>query len=118
MIKGENRMPRSAIRAGMVVAVVLSAGMGLGACASGAPEGAGGQTSVVDTAPFVECMRAHDLPDFPDVTVSSDGLVNFEIDGERVDTASERYGAALKACEILLPRGSRLPGAPGAPAAP
>jgi hypothetical protein len=63
-------------------------------------------------------MRAHDLPDFPEVTVPSDGLVNFEIDGERVDAASEKYGAAVQACESLLPAGVRLPGAPGAAPAP
>jgi hypothetical protein len=63
-------------------------------------------------------MRSHGLPDFPEVTVSSDGLVNLDIRGERVDVRSERYGAAVKACQSLLPTGTRLPGAPAAPAAP
>jgi hypothetical protein len=110
-------MLRSTIRAGMVAAVMLAAGMGTGACAA-ASGTTDDQTSPADTAAFVECMRAHGLPDFPEVTVSTDGLVNLEIDGERVDAASGKYGAAVQACESLLPAGSRLPGAPGAAPAP
>ncbi len=69
-------------------------------------------------AAFTACMRAHDLPGFPDVTFSSDGLVNLDIRGEKVDGSSRIYGAAVDACEPLLPAGSRLPGAPSAPSAP
>ncbi|MET7463444.1 hypothetical protein [Nonomuraea sp. NPDC005501] len=38
--------------------------------------------------------------------------------GEDVDVRSVKYGAAVRACGPLLPRGDRLPGAPAAPAAP
>ena len=41
-----------------------------------------------------------------------------QINGDRVDALSEKYGAAVKACETLLPAGTRLPHAPAAPAAP
>ncbi|MFD2349844.1 hypothetical protein ACFSTC_11455 [Nonomuraea ferruginea] len=63
-------------------------------------------------------MRAHGLPGFPEVALSSAGLVNLDIKGERVDVLSGKYGAAVEACEPLLPVGSRLPGAPTAPTAP
>ncbi|GAA4233361.1 hypothetical protein FHR32_000616 [Streptosporangium album] len=63
-------------------------------------------------------MRSHGLPDFPEVTVSSDGLINLDIKGDRVDAFSREYGAAVKACESMLPVGAGLPGAPVAPSAP
>ncbi|NUT39816.1 MAG: hypothetical protein HOV86_07460 [Thermoactinospora sp.] len=67
---------------------------------------------------FTACMRAHGLPDFPEVTFSSDGLVNLDIKGERVDVMSDTYGTAVEACDYLLPDGSVVPGRPQAPPAP
>lgn len=77
-----------------------------------------GTTGAEIGAAFTACMRAHGVPAFPDVTLSSDGLVNLDIKGERVDGSSRIYGAAVHACEPLLPAGARLPGAPSAPRAP
>ena len=71
-----------------------------------------------DAKAFTDCMRSRGLPDFPEVAVSSDGLINLEIKGERVDVLSAKYGAAVKACESLLPTGAQLPGAPASPVAP
>ncbi|MET9066151.1 hypothetical protein [Streptosporangium sandarakinum] len=94
-----------------VVPAVLAAGKGGVAAASpGNPADGAGR--------FTACMRSHGLPGFPEVSFSSDGLVNLDIRGERVDAMSRRYGAAVKACEPLLPAGSRSPGAPAAPPAP
>ncbi|TMR88135.1 hypothetical protein [Nonomuraea basaltis] len=67
---------------------------------------------------FTTCMRAQGLPDFPDVAVSSDGLVNLTIGSERVEVLSEKYGEAVRACRHLLPAGAVLPGGPLAPQAP
>ncbi|MET9342965.1 hypothetical protein [Nonomuraea sp. NPDC003804] len=86
--------------------------------------GVGWVTTASSAAPaddgraFTTCMRAQGLPGFPEVALSSDGLINFDIRGERVDVLSEKYGAAVRACGSLLPTGSRLPGAPAAPSAP
>lgn len=112
-------IPRSLISA-LSIAVI---GLSTTACAKPAPETSGAQnpsTSVAapDVKPFVACMRSHGLPDFPEVTIASDGLVNFDIDGNHVDADSEIYGAAIQACQSLLPANSRLPGAPVAPPAP
>ena len=107
-------MRGSTIRNSILASAILAAGLGLGACKTATSA----DTSTPDTKPFVACMRSHDLPDFPEVTVSSDGLVDFDIKGERVDAQSEKYGAAVKACQPLLPAGTRLPGAPAAPLAP
>ncbi|MFI7454479.1 hypothetical protein ACIBQX_43860 [Nonomuraea sp. NPDC049714] len=67
---------------------------------------------------FTACMRAQGLPDFPDVAVSSDGLVNLTIGSERVEALSDKYGQAVRACRHLLPAGAVLPGGPLAPQAP
>ncbi len=109
---------------GLVIVVTVAVlGWGVSACAGEAPGANGGSdsatetTSRLDTRPFVECMRSHGLPDFPEVTVSSDGLVKFDIGGERVDVGSKLYGQALQACQSLLPDGTRMPDAPEAPPA-
>jgi hypothetical protein len=94
----------------LAAAVVLAAGAVWTVSPDTGPAGDGRE--------FTACMRSQGLPGFPEVAVSSDGLVNFDIKGERVDVLSQRYGAAVKACESLLPAGVRLPGAPAAPAAP
>lgn len=113
-------IPRALGAAVLLVVIGLDAG----ACGGAAPGSTSDPTpssagaAALDTRPFVECMRAHGLPDFPDVSVSSDGLVNFDIRGERVDADSELYGAAVQACQSLLPDGARLPDAPAAPPAP
>ncbi|MGP3962202.1 hypothetical protein ACTWPT_40045 [Nonomuraea sp. 3N208] len=104
-------MVGSTIRRMVLAAAVLAAGMGgMAAAADEAPAG--------NVKEFVACMRSHGLPDFPEVALSSDGLVNLHIKGERVDVLSKKYGAAVKACESLLPAGAWLPNAPAAPAAP
>ncbi|MFD1538623.1 hypothetical protein [Nonomuraea guangzhouensis] len=103
----------STIRNVVLAAAVVAAGVGGGASMLSAPDGPRG-----DAKAFTDCMRSKGLPDFPEVAVSSDGLVNLEIKGERVDALSAKYGAAVKACESLLPTGTQLPGAPGAPGAP
>lgn len=111
-------MPNPVIRRTLAAATLVVTGLGVSACARSTPGTVESPSTGVDVRPFVECMRSHDLPDFPEVTVSADGLVNFDIRGERVDTDSKVYGAALRACQSLLPSGARLPGAPDAPPAP
>ncbi|MEU7827881.1 hypothetical protein [Nonomuraea sp. NPDC049129] len=102
----------STIRNVILAAAVVAAAVGGGVLS------APGHASDGDGKAFTECMRAKGLPDFPEVAVSSDGLINLDIKGERVDVLSSKYGAAVKACEPLLPSGARLPGAPNAPVAP
>jgi hypothetical protein len=98
----------STIRRLVLVAAVVAAGVGRVA----APP----SVSPRDGEGFTACVRSHGLPGFPEVAVSSDGLINLDIKGERVDVLSGKYGAAVKACEPRLP--GRAPGPPGAPAAP
>ena len=71
-----------------------------------------------DGTTFTACMRANGLPDFPEVTFSSEGLVNLTLKSERVDVMSEKYGKAIEACKHLLPDGFTLPVKPEAPKAP
>ncbi|WP_433421005.1 hypothetical protein ACQP1V_09450 [Microtetraspora malaysiensis] len=105
-------MTGSKIRNAILAIVVL--GVGVGALSSAAPSAASGDGGKA----FTSCMRAHGLPDFPDVAVSADGLINLDIKGERVDALSAKYGAAVSACEPLLPSGAVLPSRPHAPSAP
>jgi hypothetical protein len=113
-------IPRSLAAAITLTAIVsgLSACAGASPGASGDPSPSTEMATAQDVHAFVACMRSHGLPDFPEVTVSSDGLINFDIRGERVDADSEDYGRALEACQALLPDGARLPDAPDAPPAP
>ncbi|MEO3857343.1 hypothetical protein [Acrocarpospora sp. B8E8] len=104
-------MSGSTIRNAILAAAVLAAVVGGNAATPPAP-------TVEDGKAFTTCMRSQGLPDFPEVAVSSDGLINLNIKGDRVDVLSARYGAAVKACEPLLPVGAELPGAPAAPSAP
>ncbi|WP_214326083.1 hypothetical protein [Nonomuraea sediminis] len=92
-----------------LLGVAVVTGGGLAATASGDTPASG------DTAAFVQCMRSHGLPDFPDVTVSATGQVSIELSGTRVDPVSRQYDAAVRACEPLLPGGARLPRPPAAP---
>ncbi|MGW5686220.1 hypothetical protein [Nonomuraea sp. NPDC003754] len=94
-----------------VLTAAFAAGVGWVTTASSAAPADDGRA-------FTACMRAQGLPGFPEVALSSDGLINFDIRGERVDVLSDKYGAAVRACGSLLPAGSRLPGAPAAPSAP
>ncbi|WP_067172972.1 hypothetical protein [Microtetraspora niveoalba] len=97
-----------------VILAVVVLGVGIGVLRAAAPSAASGDGGKA----FSSCMRAHDLPDFPDVAVSEDGLINLDIRGERVDALSAKYGAAVRACESLLPSGAALPSGPHAPSAP
>ncbi|MFJ2034137.1 hypothetical protein [Streptosporangium sp. NPDC087985] len=101
---------RNAVLAVAVAAAVTAAGVG----GTAAPP----TVSAGDGKAFTECIRSHGLPDFPEVTVSGDGLINFDIKGDRVDALSTKYGAAVRACESLLPVRAGLPGAPAGPSAP
>lgn len=67
---------------------------------------------------FTECMRANGLPDFPDVTISSNGQVNLDRSEEGIDPFSAAYHAALETCESELPEGTHLPDEPTAPPEP
>lgn len=93
----------------------------VGSVAAAVAAGTGFHTATAapsDGTAFTACMRSHGVPDFPDVTLSSDGLINLDIQGEPVDVLSGKYGAAIEACESHLPSGTNLPDAPQAPPAP
>ncbi|MBO3747548.1 hypothetical protein J5X84_15830 [Streptosporangiaceae bacterium NEAU-GS5] len=97
---------------------ISKAALAVGILAAGVVMTTQSDAPAPDAKAFTACMRSHNLPDFPEVSFSSEGLVNLDIEGERVDALSEKYGAAVKACESLLPADARLPAAPEAPSAP
>lgn len=57
---------------------------------------------MADALTYVGCLRTHGLADFPDPTLGSNGLPNFEINGSAnsdLDPNSSQYQAAQKACQ-------------------
>jgi hypothetical protein len=51
---------------------------------------------------FAECMRAHGLPDFPDPTLTSQG-VNENLKKVGIQTFSPQYQAAARGCQHVAP---------------
>lgn len=111
-------------RAIPLVVGLASLGAGAVAWSGNASANEGDQTGTTGAADdgqaFVDCMRSNGLPDFPDVTISSDGTVNLDPSAAGIDPFDETYRAALAACETGLPEGTELPDEPdlSAPAAP
>jgi hypothetical protein len=64
---------------------------------------------------FTACMRSHGEPDFPGITISSNGTIQIDSSSVDIDLFSAQYQKAADACESLLPSGSGLPQAPKAP---
>jgi hypothetical protein len=61
---------------------------------------------------YARCMRGHGIPDFPDPTPGSHGGGGFDITagpGSDLNQNLPKYQAANRACEALLPGGSRTP---------
>jgi hypothetical protein len=64
----------------------------------GAPTPAQNQQALAKELKFAQCMRSHDVPNFPDPTNA--GVVHLI----GVDQNSPRYQSAQKACEARVPR--------------
>ena len=61
---------------------------------------------------FARCMRSHGIPDFPDPTPGPHGGGGFDIaagPGSDLNQNLPKYQAANRACQALLPGGSRTP---------
>jgi hypothetical protein len=55
---------------------------------------------------FSQCMRSHEVPNWPDPTTGSDGSPSFNLVGIHppVDTGSPQFQDALHACGRLVPK--------------
>lgn len=51
---------------------------------------------------FSECMRSHGEPDFPDPTLTGQG-VSLNLDGSDINPNSPQFGAAVSACQHVAP---------------
>ncbi|MGI5125746.1 hypothetical protein ACQEVB_02910 [Pseudonocardia sp. CA-107938] len=60
---------------------------------------------------FTACVRTHGVPEFPGVTVTSDGALQLK-SGGRIDPISATYRDAVAACADRLPAGTTLPRPP------
>jgi hypothetical protein len=63
-----------------------------------------------DDLKFARCMRSHGLPNFPDPSTRSDGpYFAISISKDGFDPHSSQILARARACQHVLPAGSRLP---------
>ena len=92
------------------VANVTSSSPAAGTQPSGGGSSASGILAELDA--YARCMRSHGIPDFPDPTPDSHGGGGFDITtgpGSDLNQTLPIYQAANRACQALLPGGSRTP---------
>lgn len=51
---------------------------------------------------FAQCMRSHEVPNFPDPTTESDGTPIFNLSAAGIDTQSSQVRTAALSCQSLL----------------
>ncbi len=97
---GHRRPRRAAALAAALtgIAVLLTACSGTGASSSAAPESKTYQQALA----FVQCMRAHGEPDFPDPTGQG------TISDSQLDVGDPSVSAAYDACRSQLPAGDQI----------
>jgi hypothetical protein len=98
-----SRTGTSASRLGVILVTALCTVAALAACGAagrggGPPTPAGTQHSgeTVVLHRFVECVRAHGVPDFPDGSIDSHGVVSFP------DSAPRIPDSAVTACQVFF----------------
>jgi hypothetical protein len=95
-----------AMALGTVAALVaLSACGATGQGASQATQPSAHSSEAAVLRQFVDCVRAHGVPDFPDGSIDSHGVVSFP------DSAPDIPGSAVNACQAFF---NRLPPQPTA----
>jgi hypothetical protein len=77
--------------------------------ASGSPDASGtpsiGGNRDQQLLAFSQCMRQHDVPDFPDPVTNGSGGVSLPINGSNLNLHSAAFQAAQQTCLSLLPEG-------------
>jgi hypothetical protein len=98
---GRDPRGRSRIRqAGVLSAAVASVALLAAACGGGNSDGAGGTTNYQKSLAYSQCMRAHNVPGFPDPQPNGSILVTPK---DHLAQGSPQFVAANKACQHLLP---------------
>jgi hypothetical protein len=87
-------------RAGVLSAVVASIALLAAACGGGNSDSAAGTTAYQKALAYAECMRAHNVPGFPDPTSNGSILITPK---DHLAQGSPQFVAANKACQHLLP---------------
>ncbi|UGQ09131.1 hypothetical protein LO772_19435 [Yinghuangia sp. ASG 101] len=86
--------------------------------ATGGTESTGSTDTTAQTEEFSACMRANGVPDFPGVTIGTDGRVTLIPNDTGVNVFSSHYRAAAETCAHLLPGDRALPAPPTPPSVP
>jgi hypothetical protein len=107
-----------------LLTVLIALGAGLAACGGGSPKSSSNPSNSTvagcsssgcsnsaasasleaEALKYARCMRSHGEPDFPDPTVGSNGLPNFNINGSgNLNPQSSQWKAAQNACKADLP---------------
>jgi hypothetical protein len=98
------RMPRPSL---LVAVAVVSAALVLAACGSGKSGTGSGSATASAGIKYADCMRAHEVPNFPDPSSAGGGVQL----SSAINTQSPAFASAQSACQKLLPGG--LPGSGG-----
>lgn len=94
-------------RRGLLIAVAAATcAVAIGACGSSGPttssRGATKQSKLGGALAFARCMRSHGVPNFPDPSVSGNGI---QLIGSSSQINSPAFQSAQKSCTHLLPGG-------------
>ena len=102
-------------RRGLPIALAaVSCAMVIAACGSSGPATSSTRptaTSKNGAIAFANCMRSHGVPNFPDPTVSDNGI---QLLGSRSEINSPAFQSAQTSCQRLLPGGGPGSGPPSA----
>ena len=94
--EGRNGVPQQAVQSAQNACRHLQPGGGAGTAQQQ-------QAKLTQALNFARCMRAHEVPDFPDPTTAGNGGMGFNMSG--VDTHSPQYQSADRTCQSQSGKG-------------
>ena len=90
------------LRTVRVAPALVVVGLLVAACSGGSPR-AGGSTSSGSYVAYSACMRAHNIPDFPDPDPAHPEAVVGKESAQQLGVSTSTYESARRACVQLLP---------------
>jgi hypothetical protein len=106
----QSSWPRRKRVAAIIITITIAAGLALltAACGSspsstdpGGSLNAGGSASSASAHAWIQCVRAHGVPDFPGL--DSSGNIPKITSGQQVGVSDSQFSAAQAACQALWP---------------
>ena len=91
------------LRTARVAAALVVVGLLVAACSGGSPR-AGGSRSSASYVAYSACMRARNIPDFPDPDPAHPEAVVGKESAQQLGVSTSTYESARQACVPLLPQ--------------